>query len=141
MSTTHPINPKNLLPHTPLIMLKVTLGQGVAEGQNVPTLGDVPFCNGPVQFPAWWEKELIYKDGRFELTRRRLIFALRHQDGGGHVGELTDESYVRLKTTAIWHSQVGGESPKPIYSAVTATMRQVAWEVIETLKGLQGDLA
>jgi hypothetical protein len=137
ISSSHEINRKNLLADTPLVMVKVSN----AAAEYLPTLGDVPFSTGPIQFPKWWEKELIYRDGNFELTRRRLIFALRHQDGGGHVGELTDESYVRFKTEAIWHSQVGNNPPEPIYGAVAATMRQVAWEMIETLKAVGDDLA
>jgi len=137
ISSSHEINPKNLLADTPLIMMKMTTGQ---HANYLPTLGDVPFSTGPIQFPKWWEKELIYRDGNFDLTRRRLIFALRHQDGGGHVGDLTDTAYVRLKTEAIWYSQVGENPPQPIYGAVAATMRQVAWEVTETLKAVGDDL-
>jgi hypothetical protein len=137
ISTSYEINRKNLMADTPLIMVKITTGE---SAKYLPTLGDVPFSTGPIQFPMWWEKELVYRDGNFELTRRRLIFALRHQDGGGHVGDLTDESYVRLKTQAIWYSQVGENPPEPLSGAVAATMRQVAWEMTETLKAIPEDL-
>ncbi len=60
ISSSHEINPKNLLADTPLIMMKMTTGQ---HANYLPTLGDVPFSTGPIQFPKWWEKELIYRDG------------------------------------------------------------------------------
>jgi hypothetical protein len=93
-----------------------------------------------VQFVKWWQNEIIYRERteNLELTRRRLVFALRHQDGGGHIGELTDRSYVRLKTGGGWFGNVGAKPPEPVVGAVQATMRQVAWEMTETLKQLDG---
>lgn len=94
----------------------------------------------PVQFETWWAKESVYRahdvSGELDLTRRRLIFSLRHQDGGGHVGELTDDLYVRLKRGAGWLSGKDLNSLEPLALAAAATMRQVAWEVVETLTGL-----
>ena len=91
-----------------------------------------------IQFPTWWTKENVFHEpsGGAELTRRRLIFALRHQDGGSHIGELTDPSYVRLKAGAGFFGNAADGSPRAMIEAATATMRQVAWEVTETLKQL-----
>lgn len=94
-----------------------------------------------LQFPTWWQKEIIYKDERSgNLSRRRLVFALRHQDGGGHIGELTDKSYVQFKGGGGWFGGFGGGPPAPMKDAIPATMRQIAWEVTETLKQL-GEVA
>ena len=89
-----------------------------------------------VQFETWWAKEDVYESGSVQLSRRRLVFALRHQDGGGHVGELTDPSYVSLKAGAGISGSVPDGSSRPLIEAANATMRQVAWEVTETLKEL-----
>jgi hypothetical protein len=90
-----------------------------------------------IQFPTWWAKENVFHEvGGTELTRRRLVFALRHQDGGSHVGELTDPSYVRLKAGAGFLGNAADGSTRTMIEAATATMRQVAWEVTETLKQL-----
>ena len=136
VSTAHPMNPGNALPETPLIALRLS-DKGATY---VPAFGNAPFPSTRSQFPTWWVKELIYRDGGFELTRRRLVFALRHQDGGGHVGELTDEAYIRFKTKAAWDFVKEGSPPEPVYGAVAATMRQIAWEVTETLVQL-GEVA
>jgi hypothetical protein len=105
----------------------------------IPRLGDRGGSSGrlELQFDSWWAKEHIYKDSQAELTRRRLVFALRHQDGGGHIGALTNPSYVRLKGGAGWFGGVGNGPPEQFVGAVSATMRQVAWEVTETLKQLR----
>jgi hypothetical protein len=95
--------------------------------QDPPTL---------VQFETWWTKEDIehtHPVGPPELTRRRLVFALRHQDGGSHVGELTDSAYVRLKSGAGMFGGSGDESPRAMIEAASAAMRQIAWEITETL--------
>jgi hypothetical protein len=89
-----------------------------------------------VQFEPWWSKEDIYDSGGMRLTRRRLVFSLRHQDGGGHVGELTDPAYVRLKAGAGLSGNASDGSQRELIEAANATMRQVAWEVTETLKDL-----
>jgi hypothetical protein len=92
-----------------------------------------------VQFKTWWD-ELVFwqKRDSIQLSRMRLIIALRNQDGGSHVGELTDSAYARFKSGAGWY--IGGKNrpPEPVANLVSATMRQVAWEVTETLKQLDG---
>ena len=92
------------------------------------------------QFETWWTKEGVYRPrmapGATDLTRKRLVFALRHQDGSGHVGELTDDSYVRLKAGAGVSTRVGRGPSRPMIEAANATMRQVAWEITETLTQL-----
>jgi hypothetical protein len=126
------VNPKTLTASAPLVMFRAQLA-ATAKSKAVPLLdGGPPGLTRRTQFSTWWAQESIYKDGQSELTRRRLIFALRHQDGGGHVGELTDEAYVRLKTQAICLLQVNDEPDVPMY-ALTATMRQIAWELTKTL--------
>ena len=114
VSTTRRIDKKNLLEDTPLVLMRLATD----GARYLPRLGEGPTLPYPVQFKTWWEKELIFRHNNFELTRRRLVFALRHQDGGGHVGRLTDSSYVHFKTTAFWHSVGGSGSPKPIVGAL-----------------------
>jgi hypothetical protein len=91
-----------------------------------------------VEFETWWSKEDIYGSGGVKLSRCRLVFALRHQDGGGHVGDLTDPAYISLKTRAGRGSDANGDIR--YLSGSSGTMRQIAWEVTETLKQL-GDVA
>jgi hypothetical protein len=120
-------------------MFKMTAGAGA---KFIPRLGS-SYSGGKfnLQFSKWWEKEVIYKDRpSVSLTRKRLVFALRHQDGGGHVGTLTDNAYVRFKAGGGWFGGSGSGPSEPLVGAVAASMRQVAWEITETLKQLDRPL-
>jgi hypothetical protein len=64
------------------------------------------------------------------------VFALRHQDGGSHVGELTDNLYAKLKAGAGISVRMDDGSRRAMIEAATVTMRQVAWEVVGTLEQL-----
>jgi hypothetical protein len=107
----------------------------------VPKLGDGPPTYKSLPFEHWWKNELIYQEvASGQLNRMRLVYALRHQDGGSHIGALTDEIYVHLKKGASWQLTHSDGKSEPVSNLVAASMRQVAWEVTETLKQLGGDL-
>jgi hypothetical protein len=107
----------------------------------LPKLGDGPPLYHLVPFEDWWKNELIYQEkASGQLNRMRLVFALRHQDGGGHIGNLTDGVYVHLKKGAGWQLKHADGKIEPVSNLVACSMRQVAWEVIQTLKQLSGDL-
>jgi hypothetical protein len=64
----------------------------------LPKLGDGPPLYRQVTFEDWWKNELIYQEkASGQLNRLRLVLALRHQDGGSHIGNLTDGVYVHLR--------------------------------------------
>jgi len=106
-----------------------------------PMLGDGPPMYASVTFEDWWKNELIYQErASGQLNRMRLVFALRHQDGGAHIGTLTDEIYIYLKKGAGWQLKHSDGRSEPVSNLVAGCMRQVAWEVTETLKQLDGDL-
>lgn len=93
-----------------------------------------------VQFDRWWQKERIFKFREYELTRKRLVFALRNQDGGAHVGPLTDPHYVKIKTAAFFSFVKKDGTIEPLFGAIPASMRHIGWEMLKTLDGL-GDLS
>jgi hypothetical protein len=107
----------------------------------IPKLGDGPPTYFSMPFEDWWKNELIYQEkASGQLNRMRLVYALRHQDGGGHIGTLTDDIYVHLKKGAGWQLKHSDGRVEPVSNLVAASMRQVAWEVMETLKQLGSDL-
>lgn len=128
-------NPNIISSSPPLVM--ATFDQKGAR--FAPILDHLRSQKIALQFERWWAKELIYRvggPGTASLTRRRLVFAMRHQDGGGHVGVLTDSTYVKLKEGGGWYAGMGSDPPKPMDMALATTMRQIAWELTETLNGL-----
>jgi hypothetical protein len=46
------------------------------RGQQ-PLLRELPFED-------WWETDVIFFDGNLALTRKKLVFTLRNEEGGGH---------------------------------------------------------
>lgn len=106
-----------------------------------------------VPFQVWWQKEPIYEvkleDGsKGTLNRLDLCRYLRSKDGGSHIdAELNAEAYELLSRTAetgivgVWDGQsvgitvsgAGGENAKPIFEGHLAMMRQIAFEVEQTL--------
>jgi hypothetical protein len=62
-----------------------------------PILDQLPSEAMWVSLSVWWNEERIFSDGEYSLTREALVFALRNQDGGGHLDpELSNRDYVRL---------------------------------------------
>jgi hypothetical protein len=107
----------------------------------LPKLGDGPPLYRQVTFEDWWKNELIYQEkASGQLNRLRLVLALRHQDGGSHIGNLTDGVYVHLKKGAGWQLKHADGKIEPVANLIASSMRQVAWEVTETLKQLGSDL-
>jgi hypothetical protein len=131
-----PANPNNLLRETNLVMARVH-SDGRAE--YVPLLDEASVPIRRVQVHSWWKDDLILRDGTFRLTRQKLAFVLRSQEGGAHFdAALRDPNYVQFA-----HEQLStpfalfeGRAPKPILGVEWASMRQVAWELLKTLEGV-----
>jgi hypothetical protein len=110
--------------------------QASGDAEYIPLLGDTPEPHRRVQFPHWWEEIVLAEGERFQLTRKRLVFILRNQEGGGHYSEeMNDPSYLRFSKEHLTTPYVlaEGKQPKPILGVELATMRQIAWEVSRTL--------
>jgi hypothetical protein len=126
----------NLISSSPPLVL-MHIGQNGAK--FLPKLSELHGRQKIVQFETWWSKETIFGNTSLSLTRRNLVFSLRHQDGGSHIGALTDTAYMSLKAGDGWFGGRGNSPPKPLDGGAAATMRQVAWELTETLIGV-GDV-
>jgi hypothetical protein len=85
-----------------------------------------------LQFENWWTKEDIFDTPGVTMSRRALVFTLRNEDGGSHVGDVTNPAYLRLKAGAGVSTQTASGASKAL-QGVFPTMRQVAWEVSQTL--------
>jgi hypothetical protein len=116
----------------------------------VPFLGSTPFQSEAVTFSHWWEGEIYKNASGVTLTRKNLVFFLRSQDGGAHVDDhLRDEAYKWLATAPdervkflgngrLAMSMAGQDqslgSGVVVKNAHWASMRQIAWEVDQSLK-------
>jgi hypothetical protein len=88
-------------------------------------------------FEDWWNQIIYEEKASGQLNRMRLVRALRDQDGGSHIdGTLTGEVYIHLKKGAGWQLDHKDGNVGPVSNLIAALMRQVAWEIMETLKEL-----
>jgi hypothetical protein len=127
-------SPTNVLRETHLLSMRV-YGDGTAEYR--PLLGGAAWPHRVLQFTDWWEKDTIFRDGQFSLTRKSLTFSLRNQEGGAHFDEsIRDPNYLRFAKEQLTTPYIvaHGLPPKPILGAELATMRQIAWELLKTLE-------
>jgi hypothetical protein len=95
-----------------------------ARGMH-PFLRELPFAE-------WWENDLIFFEGgglpRRELTRKRLVFTLRNQEGGSHFdAEMRDRDYLSLREPVPF--VVPGAGLGDMRDLELATMRQIAEEL------------
>lgn len=153
-SATTP-NPRNLLPQFPLLLMQMS-----SEGENydvkfMPLLDtSSPFTHKGVQFPRWWEAEAIFHKNDLKVSRRELVFALRNKEGGAHVDDkLTNKAYLEMSRGAHLYKteskreQKGIAMPiagsvhsepdeivEPVFGVAEATMRQIAWELLTSLR-------
>ena len=135
LATGQEVDDSNAIPDQPLVSASVTTDGTNRIGIFLPLLGAIPQFQRKLRFGQWWDRDLVYRDGRHNLTRKGLVFALRNQEGGSHFDHLDDESYIRFSTVPSWtFNSVDGQS-NAMLGAERATMRQIAWELLESLKG------
>jgi len=127
------ITGNNYLMDQPLVAVRLN---GDRTCSFEPLLGNYPERIRRLSCENWWARDQIYSYVNATMTRKRLVFALRNQEGGSHFDQLDDESYIKFAKESVWSFlPVGGETQK-MYGIEHATMRQVAWELLETLKSV-----
>ncbi|HEY3486719.1 MAG TPA: hypothetical protein VGL10_01520 [Gammaproteobacteria bacterium] len=133
LDTALPLNPKNLLSHAGLTMMRVT--EKAAE--YVPCLDENPTGRPrrKIFFPEWWNAVVIVDQNKNKFNRRELILAVANKDGGAHVDPTLDAAYAALtrNNSMGWIFQKG-EIQEPLLPIELASIRQIGHEVISTLK-------
>jgi hypothetical protein len=123
----------------PLVRAQLVSGAG---WKWAAPLGDAK-CKADLSFSQWWEETIFTDAGGRDLSRKNMILTLRSQDGGAHVDDsIRDEAYYWLANDANPGIRSVGPpgSPnatgRPIEHGHRATVRQIGWEMDETLKRL-----
>lgn len=136
VSTATPIVEDNLIADMPLVWMR--MGDSVCE--YVPSFVVKPKSNlRAVSFTTWIEEPAYRAVNQLPLSRKNLILSLRDQDGGAHFDQsLGDPAYrsVATENSAGWvFRSIDGQDRIPIGPHL-ASMRQIAWEMDETVKTL-----
>jgi hypothetical protein len=116
-----------------LTLMSAVPGQP-GSGQVVPRLGRSAGLSTrrEVPFRDWWNRDLVVAGWAIkrDFTRRYVVIEMVNTDGGAHVDHERDADYVGLhgpQAKMIFDGQVASGS------VAEASVRQVAWELLETL--------
>jgi len=134
LSTADEIHPNNLLRSECLVMMQI----GSEGGRYIPKLGN-SHRRENVSFRKWWEREPIVQSGKgnasaSSLTRKRLVYALRNKDGGAHFDPIVEDQDYMAAQESTWIVHHNGKE-EGLLRLETTSMRQIAFEILETLRG------
>lgn len=131
LDTSSDLDSNNILAHGGLISILTEPNQirYAAMLDNLPT-DKVKM----IDFDSWWNKPVfVDKQGR-KLTRQDLILTAANQDGGAHVDPSLDETYANLSRKGLDLIVNHGKGAKILDKPERAAIRQIAHEVLKTLK-------
>ena len=141
-------DPENLLPSNCLTMVKMGRQEGEQETSAeyvapLERLSPARSSTKRVGFERWWRRSIMYRDREgAEFTRRDLVLKVADQDGGAHVDSALDGSYANLSrfNTLGWKLVVHGEPKDFKDNPVPPSIRQIAHEVLKTLRNVAGEV-
>jgi hypothetical protein len=87
-------------------------------------------------FEDWWNAPVIVDQKGHQFSRRDIILTAANQDGGSHVDPRLDDAYAALakQNSLSWFSIKSDGKAEPIPSPERDTIRQIAHELLKTLK-------
>ncbi len=91
--------------------------------------------NPPATFDQWWRKPFLKDTSDRPITRRSVVLDVANKDGGAHVAKAIPEAFRLLTSGASLPFQTGEDDGEfsDMPGVVMATMRQVAFELLDTL--------
>ena len=136
--TSGVIQSRSVTAGLPLVSMRWTIKDGISSCEYIPALGEkAKYWNVP--FSYWWEQPVIKDSNGLITTRHSLARALRDQDGGSHFDEtLKDPAYIAIyqQLSANWFIGDGVHMHPVDPGPHLATMRQIAWELEQSLKDI-----
>ncbi len=94
-------------------------------------------------FEKWWTNPLVETSQMTYFNRRKLVLVMANQDGGAHVDPTLDQDYEALTVNFLGvqievgenltDKTMGGDIPPVQGNVAAASVRQIAFEVLETL--------
>lgn len=145
LASARSIDARNLLPSCGLVGARTVANAKFGSATYVPLcqMGGGPMAPRMVPFIDWWTSNVM-KDAKGSLfSREQLVLHVAETDGGVHVDPALDKAYVDMSRLhglgwIIGHGPFDPGSewrPPPIAGRLElACVRQIAWEVLETLR-------
>jgi hypothetical protein len=126
----------NFLPFSPLTIFIYNLDTD--DGNVAPRLENG--FHGKIKstsksFSDWYEGTVYISSDGIKFSRKNLIFSMRSQDGGAHYdSEIRNDAYRELSTVWTKKLRMGTTNGFNEPQAHFAAMRQIAWEIDESVK-------
>ena len=140
VDTAASLNPDNLASELPMVKMEVAFG----GFRYLPFLDSAPsfiYDQADQPFDQWWTKPVIKSQGGRTYSRKNLIFHFRHERGG-HVGRsyqshdgqsAADFAALCRENVGGWVYTDGSVEYQPEFGPEYSTVRQIGWEVEQTL--------
>lgn len=130
-----PIFADNLAPSSPLTQMRMGRDEAGGYTKFLPRLDDNPDGIRWLAFTRWWD-DPIWSSGsnRNLVTRKNLVFGLRNKDGGSHFDPHNREEAYTAMARGVWFFSVGSAPPVKAVGELSTAMRQIGWEVAESIK-------
>lgn len=80
-----------------------------------------------------WYNQMVYKDGNYQLSRKKLIECIAEQDGGSHLDSSYEEEYGEFLKNDALHLYLNGQHAVFENNPAFETLRQIAFEVLESI--------
>jgi hypothetical protein len=138
LDTVPPIIPANLVTTPGLVALSV----GGGEAKYVALLGDRPRAPTAKPFAPWWNDPVTKDNLGVFFARRDYVLNIANKEGGAHVDPALDQSWANLTrdNTLGWVATTSSGPDAPFDSPALASIRQIAYELEQTLHGQLGHL-
>lgn len=129
--TSIPHEEANVGTHSGLVQLHISK----RGSRPLPLLDDGPFGRN-LNFDPWWNGIVFVDQSRNEFSRKDIVLTLANKEGGAHVDEKLDQKYVDLRknNSLGWYDVSTDGIETPSADQLPASMRQIAHEVLKTLK-------
>lgn len=92
-----------------------------------------PYSRGPISFRDWWTSECIPGHNGASYSRSWLVKQMANREGGAHVDPEISHPYNNLQNTSMGMTVHSNGINDFVNSAGNVSIRQVAWEILESL--------
>lgn len=133
LTSTPPLNPKNLLTECNLVLMH--LRPTGARYLPLVAAGGSPFPMQPIPFVDWWNNPVLKDNRGRTFCRRELVLNVADTDGGAHVDPELEEAYMAIsrENSLGWVFSTGAEDSALEGRPELACMRQIAHELLATI--------
>lgn len=110
------------------------------DREHFPTLDFAPLLetnlrdSAHVDFETWYTGQMMFECLGLKMTRRDIICTLANKEGGAHVDLRYSDAYKYFKEPTMLDITINGRQACFRQNPVYVSVRQIAWEVMESLK-------